>query len=408
MPLPPLRYLDISPVEHNGETMICFRDQEGYVEDPIVLSPLAFFIAAKLDGEREVEDIQSAFFEESGGRTLESKEILSVVSFLEEHGFLYSQTFLNLRDRVIQEYQESEVRPAYLAGRSYPSDSTTLRQIIDSFFTCGEGPGRLAAVTSSSADRVRCVIVPHIDFDRGGPVYAHGYLPLFEGPKPDAVVVFGVAHAGASTPFVLTRKDFETPFGVVPADRMFIEEIAGKCGFDPFEDEIVHRTEHSVEFQAVMLAYHYGTSVPIVPILCGPFGSEDEPIHPEFRDSIAAFLDKCATYAGNEGKYIVVLAGADLAHVGHRFGDEFDVDDEILAQVLRRDEEDLFAAQTGDAETWYASVLKDGNARRVCGLNCVFSALKSAGRLRPGTLHRHSHAPDPAGGIVSFAGMTFR
>src|SRR5690606_20741891 len=128
-----------------------------------------------------------------------------------------------------------------------------LSEIIDSFFTCAEGPGRLPGVSGTHDEPVRCLIVPHIDFDRGGPAYAHGYLPLFEGPKPDAIIVFGVAHAGSSTPFVMTRKDFETPLGTVPTDTALVDAISADCGFDPFADEIVQRTEHSIEFQAVMI-----------------------------------------------------------------------------------------------------------------------------------------------------------
>ena len=68
-----------------------------------------------------------------------------------------------------------------------------------------------------------------------------------------------------------------------------------------------------------------------------------------------------------------VVAGVDLAHVGRRFGDAFEIDDEIVHAVKARDDEDLACALNLDADGWYASVMKDGNQRRVCGLNAIYA-----------------------------------
>jgi predicted class III extradiol MEMO1 family dioxygenase len=100
------------------------------------------------------------------------------------------------------------------------------------------------------------------------------------------------------------------------------------------------------------------------------------------------------------------VAGADLAHVGRRFGDEVEADEALRAAVEARDREDLAHVSRLDAGGWYASVLRDDNARRVCGLNCVYAAARAmSGRAAAAELLHYDAAPDPAGGWVSFASL---
>ena len=73
--------------------------------------------------------------------------------------------------------------------------------------------------------------------------------------------IFGVAHASPPVPFILTQKHYDTPFGVVKTDLDIVRRLEAVCTWDPYAYEIVHRTEHSIEFQAVMLAYLYGPAL---------------------------------------------------------------------------------------------------------------------------------------------------
>jgi len=209
------------------------------------------------------------------------------------------------------------------------------------------------------------------------------------------------------TPFILTRKHFETPLGLVRTDRDLVERIAGACEWDPFEYEIAHRAEHSIEFQAVMLAHLFGEDIHIVPVLCSSVAAEDDPqAVARHLGLMSSFLSACRNVVAEGGDAVTVIAGADLAHVGVRFGDEFEVDDAVLAHIDARDEEDLAHVCAMDADAWYRSVMKDKNERRVCGLNCIHAALKSVeGIAQSGQLLHRGHAPDPAGGVVSFAAV---
>ncbi len=407
MTLPAIRQIDSFPIEHEGRQFICLRDSEGIVQEQILLTPPAFFIACHLDGQNDPTDIQYAFAQQFGGQILSSTDVQNVVEMLDQHGFLHTEQFLTRRRQVEAAFTEADIRSAYLAGASYPEQPEKLRAFLDTFFTREDGPGIRPEGTGSNGRPARCLIAPHIDFHRGGHAYAHGYLQLYKQGRPTTVFIFGVAHASPPVPFILTQKHYDTPFGVVKTDLDIVRRLEAVCTWDPYAYEIVHRTEHSVEFQAVMLAYLYGPNIRIVPILCGFFGPElaSEAAIPE---SVTTFLTTCQTIITSASEPICVIAGADLAHVGRRFGDTFDIDETIVNTVATRDRDDLKHVTSGDADAFYQSVMQDQNQRRVCGLNCIYAALKAVeGTTGDGQLLHYDYAHDPAGGIVSFANILF-
>jgi hypothetical protein len=408
MALPPLRYIDAFPVDQAGQRYICLRDPEGIVEGQIVLTPAAFFVATQLNGESDVRAIQRAFAQQFGGQAA-SEDILRIVNALDEQGFLCSERFEARRQHVEQAFLESALRSAYLAGKSYAAQAGALRTFLDAQFTTRDGgPGEAPGAQSGSGDPLRCLIAPHIDFHRGGHAYARAYLELFKQGQPEVVIIFGVAHVSPPTPFVLTRKAFDTPFGALLTDQGLVRQLEAACSWDPYAYERVHRTEHSIEFQAVMLSYLYGPHVRIVPVLCSTFGSELGGVEPADIAGVRAFLDACQDIVAVLGKRVSVIAGADLAHVGRRFGDAVDISEPIVQGVAKRDREDLQYVTAGDAEGFYRSVMQDRNERRICGLNCIYASLKTIARSGvTGELLHYDYAHDPAGGIVSFADVAF-
>jgi AmmeMemoRadiSam system protein B len=408
MALPTLRPIDAFPVEQQGQQYICLRDPDGVVEHQILLTPPAFFIACQLDGRQDIADIQYAFAQRFHGHLLPTEDIQRVVAYLDESGFLQTPRFAAMQQRLVDAFTRSPVRPAYLAGKSYPEQPGQLRTFLDHFFVRDGGPGAWHETAGHTLPSARCLIAPHIDFHRGGHAYAHGYWHWYQHGQPTTVFIFGVAHASPPVPFLLTRKHFATPFGVLETDQEIVQRLEAVCTWDPYAYEMVHRTEHSIEFQAVMLSYLYGPTVRIVPILCASFGAPFElsPLTP--LPEVETFLEVCRDLVDAAPGRVSVIAGADLAHVGQRFGDAFTIDDHIVQQVDSRDREDLHYALAGDATGFYQSVLRDRNARRVCGLNCIYAGLKAVdGAGGRGVMLHYDYAHDPAGGIVSFTNVLF-
>ncbi|HSE40977.1 MAG TPA: AmmeMemoRadiSam system protein B [Acidobacteriota bacterium] len=404
MILPALRGVDAFTIEMDGETFIGMRDPEGIVEDQLMLSQAAFVIAAFLDGQRDEREVQQELAKHFKGQIIAEEDILKVVGALDEHGFLLSDKFHAIRNGVRKRFAQQKIRKAYLAGKSYPDDSSALKTFLDAQFLREGSPQKLPFSGQRSSEPLKCLIAPHIDLHRGGHSYAWAYECLALRPKPETVLIFGTAHAAPPLPFILTRKDFETPFGTVSCDSESVNRLAKSCSWPPFEYELLHRTEHSIEFQVLMLSYLYGTSFKIIPILCGAFCEETEKTpHP----NVELFLNEAKQILIELGNSSLVICGADLAHVGKRYGDPFDVDAKVISHVDERDHQDLEPILACDADTFFSSVMKDTNERRVCGLNNIYAALKVLPEKSKGKLLHYGYAHDPMGGIVSFASVAF-
>lgn len=406
MPYPAMRQVEASTFEHEGQTLICLRDPEGFASSAIALSPGAFFIATLLDGQRGAGEIQSEFTKQTEGQTLDAEDIEGVVSYLDEEGYLLSENLMRRVAEVQEAFDQAVNRPAHLAGLSYPAEPEALRNYLNQQFFREGGPGKGLDEVVPDAGPVRGLVAPHIDLERGGASYAHAYLRMAQAPRPETAIVFGVAHRSPPVPFVLTRKGYETPLGTLAPDLERIDALAAACPYDAYEHEMVHRTEHSIEFQALMLAYLFPENPPkIVPILCGTFGEGDALAEdPERVETAKPFLAKCREMTAQSDGRVCIIAGVDLAHIGKCFGDDYDIDEEVVRAMAARDQEDLAKALALDGSAWFKSVMQDSNARRVCGINAVYAMLESLdGVARQAELHHYGYAPDPTGGVVSFA-----
>ena len=179
-----------------------------------------------------------------------------------------------------------------------------------------------------------------------------------------------------------------------------MEALRKRVGNGCLKHEMVHVTEHSVEFQAVQLKHARSGRAPfrIVPILCSLF---EDPASAEVSDFILALEETM------KGRSAAVVAGVDFAHVGPHFGDKDPVDEKTVEWICAEDEKSLAHVATVDADAFWQSVMKDGNRRRVCGLSATYAALKLLAGAK-GEVLSYSYAPDPSGGVVSFASAVFR
>jgi MEMO1 family protein len=401
---PRLRAIEAFPVDHEGERYVALRDPAGYAPSVIMLPVGLLEILALFDGEHPVVDIQAEIMRRHG-ELVTAEHIEKLVAALDEHGFLDSPAFARRRQDIDRGFLDAPRRPAGHAGGAYAAEPEALRAMIDGFFTAPNGPGPIGEFRGGG---VRGLVAPHIDFHRGGPAYAWAYRDLAERGDADVFVIFGTCHAGMADPFALTRKDYETPLGPAPVARDLVEALAARARQDCFASELAHRNEHSIEFQAVLLQYLYAgrREITVVPVLTSFVHealargrrAEDDP-------RVPAFLEALAETVAASGRRVAFIAGADLAHVGPRFGDPEPVSREALATIDREDRAMLEAVEAGDAEAFFESVRRDGDRRRICGLSPIYTLLRVLGSGR-GTLRTYGQWPDPEG-VVSFASLVF-
>src|SRR5262245_11054642 len=200
---PRLRMLEALPVEQNGEQLVALRDPAGFTEQVAVLPVALLDLVSLFDGEHSVAEIQDVL-RGRHGQAPTAEQIASLIEGLDDAGFLESERFAARRAALEQSWRQSRVRPAAHAGGAYERDAFALTAQIDAFFTHADGPGAVDQRASSSPTTLRGLIAPHIDFHRGGPVYAWAYRELLAHSDADLFVILGTCHVGMEDPFAVT------------------------------------------------------------------------------------------------------------------------------------------------------------------------------------------------------------
>jgi MEMO1 family protein len=404
---PRLRGIEAFPVEHEGQRFLALRDPSGYTPSVVMLPMALLEIVSLFDGGHDIGEIQQAVARQRGER-VDTARIEELAEALDQHGFLEGPRFEARRAEVDGAFLAAAARPASHAGGAYPNEAVALRAMFDGFFVPPKGPGPIDGVAETAATRVRALIAPHIDFHRGGPAYAWGYRDLAERCDADVFVIFGTCHAGMAHPFALTRKPYETPLGPAPVDVDFVESLATRARQDCFASEVAHRNEHSIEFQAVFLRYLFAgrRDVAIVPVLTS-FVHEAlaRGRRPEADRRVARFLDALGETVAAGRRRVAFVAGADLAHVGPRFGDPAAVSPQQAERLATADRATLATVTAGDADGFFDDAKRDGDARRICGLSPIWMLLRATGGA-PGALRHYGQTPDPQC-VVTFASVVF-
>lgn len=387
------------------------RDTQGVAQTHAVLPIELVPIVARFTGSNTCEEIAKQVSRETGER-VPVDLVVGLANELEEGLFLDAPPYRRERARIEQDFADADVREASHAGGAYHDDATKLAEYIrtECIGKTGAATGERSEPTSKhSADRLVALIAPHIDPWRGARCYgeAYGHFGTALPADADTFILFGTSHAPMRQPFALCRKAFDTPFGRLEADKASIDSIAAACDFDPYADQFNHKREHSLEFQAVFLRHLLGKrKARIIPILAGLGEQQSSGDSPSDSRSVERFLDAVRKVVDAKGA--VVIAGADLAHVGPRFGDSKPFDEEKRTELDATDRESLDHATRGDAEAFWTHVSGDLDTRRVCGLAPIYSLLRTVEKAARGHLRHYEQNVDPdEGSIVSHAAVGF-
>ena len=391
--------------------------REGLIlADPLGISQEAMFIPgplalllAMMDGTRDVRAMKTAFDLRTGA-ALSDSLLTTIVAQLDDALFLENERFTHAYQLVVDDYRSAPCRPSCLAGHVYPADANELSAFMR---------GHLDAVERKDTcpPEVKGIVSPHIDYARGGPIYAEVWAEAEQAVRDaELIVVLGTNHSDSQPRITLTTQSYATPWGTLPTPADAVEELAGQLGPSAFERELDHRGEHSVEAALVWLHYFRATSVAssdrdlprdVLPILCGSFqcfvGTGESPLSaPHIAAAVAAMRRLC------ERRRTVIVAAGDLAHQGPAFGDTLPLDLGGKARMARDDALLIEAMASGDAEEFFRRVADEGDRRHVCGLSPIYlmlAALSGATGTRAG--YAQCPADDASTSLVSICGMRF-
>jgi AmmeMemoRadiSam system protein B len=372
---PKLRDIEAHWVQHEGQLALMLRDPLRLSDQAIFLRPELGLLLELCDGTRDESELRAALAVRAGLR-LTPTVLEQILAQLDDALLLDSERFAQVYAAALQEFRAASYRPPALAGVNYPADpdelGETLQRSIDS-----------APDARQQADDgpIRGLVSPHIDYQRGGPVYAQVWDRVAEAVREaEIAIIFGTDHISGREGLTLTRQHYATPWGVLPTAHPVVEAMAQAMGDKvAFHDELHHRVEHSIELAAVWLHYLMRDKgdkpCELVPVLCGPFQrfvTEDDPPGQDVTMSAAIQALRAATASSRT----VVIAAADLAHVGPAFGDSYPIDFVGRARLTAADQQLMATICTGDAEAVFQCVKEEQDRRRICGLPPIYLTLR--------------------------------
>lgn len=367
---PKMRWFEALPVMHGGREAFYLRDPEGIAANGFVVSREVVFIVSMMNGKRSLRDIQEEFFRASGV-LVQTEQLELIVGTMDENVFLHNERYLSEKGRLQKEYLDEPCRRSFLAGKSYPGARNELEGLMARMLGDTEAPvvGR----------RITGLIAPHIDYDRGWKVYRdiYSYLPQAE---PSLVVIFGTCHHYMRNLISISLKDFATPLGIVKNCADMGQRMKTSRVLRGLIEEWPHRNEHSIELQLPIIQFlARQKNVEIVPVLTGSFHEYIEGSKDLRRDGLGEIVEELRTALQSSRRPYLIVAAADLAHIGAQFGDEEPLDTATLERSRGRDRIILHRVEKSDGPGFFAAVKAEGDKRRICGLSPIYFLLSLIG-----------------------------
>jgi MEMO1 family protein len=386
---PKLRPLDLRPHTQNGRQYYLLRDPLQLSDNMLLVPQPLAAILAFCDGTRAAKSIAQAFHAHYGFPIGEPM-VAQLLEALDEACLLDNERSKAALHNAREQFRAAPFRPMFVAGGSYPADPDLLHTTLERYRSLAHnGSGPYAPLTPTPAFGL---LSPHIDYLRGGVVYAQVWERAAQAvQEAELVILFGTDHYGSDS-FTLTRQSYATPYGVLPTALDIVDELASVIGEEAaFAGELRHGGEHSLELVAVWLHHlRERRPVEVVPILCGGFHRfYSNGDHPDQDAQIERVLDTLR--AASAGRKTVVVASGDLAHVGVAFGQD-EVDDGKLALVQAADNVLIQQMTAGNATGFYRAIHAIRDENNVCGVAPIYLTLRLLGAVK-GTLAGYATCP---------------
>ena len=358
---PILRPVEVFTLPDGDSSQVGVRDRSQLSDVVLTLSRPALHILSMMDGTCTCEEMRRKF-QAAHGQGLEGEILRSMVDALEDAHFLEGPKFESYVQSLQEDYRASGVRSMSHAHALGVEDASGT--LFDSI---------LAEATPEIVNgKIRGIVAPHLDYARGRPCYAVAYGVLRARDCPQRVVILGTNHFGRSASVVATGNDFETPLGRTRVDIDFLEVLEGKCG-DLRTHELDHLHEHSVELQVLWLQHLFGSDAfTMVPFLCPDiFGPSETAPADANGVTLRVFVSALTECIAEDDGDTLLVAGADLSHIGAAFGDDRPLDKTYLEEVRRYDLLALDRLQSDGADGFRKVIIAAGNRTNICSTGCI-------------------------------------
>ena len=406
--LPKLRPLNVQWVDWEGRPMVSLQDPLRLGGGGILVPEAMAQLLALSDGTRTLEELRRGFTLRTG-IDLMPAQVESLFKALDEACMLDNSRFRQAMAEAMGAYRSGPFRVPALAGGGYPAEPQALKETMDHY--CREAGSQGGVATEGLTG----LICPHIDYPRGWRTYAETWQKVQANVEDaELIIVLGTDHSGSPGSLTLTRQNYATPWGAMPTDTAVVDDLASILGEEQaFEEEAHHIGEHSIELAAVWLHYVAGGKAKtLLPILCGgpePFLEEPKPFQEEKEPgnaNVRKAVDLLTQLAGS--RRTIVVAAADISHVGPVFGDRQPLDAPSKNSIRASDELWLEAACSGDSGRLRDHMAARGDPTRICGATPIYLTAAILGSVR-GRLVHYDQCPadEDFGSLVSIAGVLY-
>jgi AmmeMemoRadiSam system protein B len=262
-------------------------------------------------------------------------------------------------------FRSKATRHSVVAGSWYPGSEQSLTRTVDDFLARVDQP--------PVAGELLGLISPHAGYAYSGQTAAYAYHQL-QGQRVDTVVMMGVSHHAWVGDYAVSAEEaYETPLGLVPLDRVFIDGLGTHVALRSIQGD----AEHSLELQLPFLQRQLGEFW-LVPILM----SADDPASAQ---RLAAALAEVIRQWADQGKRTLLVASSDLHHI------------ENYDEVVRRDQPVVDAIAAYDLERLTMLLMARGCS--VCGRMPILTVLHAARTLGADAVEvlHHTNSGDVTG-----------
>ncbi|MEZ0344091.1 MAG: AmmeMemoRadiSam system protein B [Caldimicrobium sp.] len=348
---PVLRYVDLIPGKYQGQPVFFLRDPVGIVEEVVAIPQGIVYLLTLMDGNHDLRDLQAEATKRSG-QIVPYEEIEKLIKFLDEKGFLWSETFEEIKERAYAQWFQQKIRLMAHANSAYPLQEAETRNFLNEILA-------LAKVDGSKPPRI--LIAPHIDIRVGAKAYAEAYS-RFNIPSGSRIIILGVGHH-LDYPYSVLTKDMATPFGILRNDRGGLLYLSRSKKLELFPDHLAHKLEHSIEFQGLFLHYLKGNEIIVLPVLIGSLLTlkQNQELVNQFIEGLIDLFD--------DRTYMVL--GIDFCHLGLRYGDPVPLDFQLAERALHLDREVMELAFSGKRRD-LEKILTENEKMKICGAGPLY------------------------------------
>lgn len=381
------------------QVFLGLADAQQISERIVATVPAAQQILPLLDGQHTPEEIAQEI-----GKGLTPPFVEQLVAQLDHAGLIFGPVFDELVVKMREQFDSLDHLPPgstaqmaeALAAASLGEDATEEQR-------AEAGPAKLREAMNQWIDQAlskaekpsldtlpRAIVAPHIDYPRGWINYGGIYGRLRVVDRPDRVIILGTNHFGQATGVCGCDKGFETPFGLCPVDRVFMEKLAEKLGSENttklFENRFDHEREHSIELQIPWIQHCLGADdqgkfCPVFGVLVHDPAVNNGESYDGKGLGLQEFVDAMRATLAEVGGKTLIVSSADLSHVGPAFGDNVKMaeegdGEEFRKRVADHDREMLEHVRNNRPADLVASMAWQQNPTRWCSVGNLVATLQ--------------------------------